>query len=73
MCELVLLTLLNLEYNDFDGVIPECIGSLILLKYLNLSDNDDLSGELPIGICDLINLEKIEIEDTSMEGNTTVA
>jgi Leucine-rich repeat (LRR) protein len=69
ICELVLLTFFDLEKNSFDGKIPACIGSLILLKWLNLSDNDDLAGELPIGICDLASLEYFEIEGTSVEGN----
>jgi hypothetical protein len=56
-----------MEKNGFDGEIPACIGSLILLLHLNLSDND-LIGEIPFGICALVNMEFLEIEDTSVEG-----
>jgi hypothetical protein len=65
---MLLLTFLNMEKNGFDGEIPACIGSLTLLTFLNLSDNEDIAGELTTGICDLVNLEFLEIEETSMEG-----
>jgi Leucine-rich repeat (LRR) protein len=61
------LTKLDLEYNDF-RIIPECIGRLILLEHLDLSDNHKLAGVLPDGICDLIKLEHLEIEHTLVEG-----
>jgi hypothetical protein len=63
-----LQTYLDLEHNSFVGKIPACIGNLIKLLHLNLSDNYELAGELPIGICDLVNLDELEIEDTSVEG-----
>jgi Leucine-rich repeat (LRR) protein len=46
---MVLLGYLNLKRNGFDGVVPECIGSLIILTWLDLSNND-LSGAFPIGL-----------------------
>jgi Leucine-rich repeat (LRR) protein len=64
----VKLTYLNLSRNVFKGPIPACIGSLTLLKELDLSNNFGLTGVFPVGICDLVNLEWLEIEDTSVEG-----
>jgi Leucine-rich repeat (LRR) protein len=49
------------------GTIPESIGQLVLLQELFLGSNY-LSGELPVGICDLENLEYLGISDTLVEG-----
>jgi hypothetical protein len=46
---------LNLWGNNLHGSIPDWIGSMSLLEYLLLGEND-FSGELPIGICDLVSL-----------------
>jgi Leucine-rich repeat (LRR) protein len=56
-----------LNVNKFSGSIPDWIGSLNLLKNLHFSDNR-LSGELPIGICDLLNLEELRIYGNHFEG-----
>jgi hypothetical protein len=58
---------LELHANYFSGSIPDWIGSLNLLNHLNLERNL-LSGELPIGLCDLVNLQNLEIYDNSIEG-----
>ncbi|MDA3897153.1 MAG: zinc dependent phospholipase C family protein [Desulfobacteraceae bacterium] len=47
---------LDLNHNEFEGLIPHQIGNLTLLKYLNLSENR-LSGELPEELFSLSNLE----------------
>jgi hypothetical protein len=57
-----------LEFNNFLGPIPECIGSLVLLEILNLSDNTDFGGGLPIGLCDLVQLKDFEIDDNNISG-----
>jgi Leucine-rich repeat (LRR) protein len=57
----------NLAKNNFDGHIPECIGSLNNLEYLSLSGNE-LSGELPSEICDLIKLEILRIDENKIKG-----
>jgi hypothetical protein len=71
ICDLVTLVELQLEYNNFEGAVPSCIGRLIKLKSLNISDSKNLAGVLPIGICDLVQLNYLEIEDTSVEGNAS--
>jgi Leucine-rich repeat (LRR) protein len=58
---------LSLWRNYFNGSIPDWIGSLNLLKHIYLNYNE-LSGELPIGICDLVNLQKLYIHDNSFVG-----
>jgi hypothetical protein len=62
-----LLTELNLYYNGLSGPIPGCIGKLTKLQYLILSGNK-LDGVLPVGICNLVDIIELEIEDTSVEG-----
>jgi hypothetical protein len=41
-----------LDYNQFQGSIPKCIGNFLFLEVLNLESNQ-LSGEIPEGIIDL--------------------
>jgi Leucine-rich repeat (LRR) protein len=67
ICELVELKELLLQNLKMQGNIPACIGALTKLWYLDLSVNE-FSGELPIGICDLFNLEQLLIFDTLVEG-----
>jgi hypothetical protein len=62
-----MLKTFSIKFNHFEGVIPECIGSMVLLEWLDLGHNE-LSGELPIGICDLISLTFLWINDNSIEG-----
>jgi hypothetical protein len=68
ICELVSLDYLNLGQNEFQGPIPGCINALINLRVFLLYGVPEISGKLPIGICDLINLKVLYIEDTSIEG-----
>jgi hypothetical protein len=58
---------LALHNNNFNGSIPDWIGSLNLLYYLNLERNE-FSGELPIEICDLVNIGALDIFNTLVEG-----
>ncbi|KAL7253370.1 hypothetical protein ACSBR1_007825 [Camellia fascicularis] len=53
------LDMLELNQNNFGGVLPESISSLSTkLTDLSLTYNQ-LSGDIPAGICNLINLENI--------------
>jgi hypothetical protein len=70
LCELESLKHLDLERNEFDGIIPNCIGSMNL-TFLELTDNPDLAGEFPTEICDLVELETLGIGETSIEGIIT--
>jgi hypothetical protein len=69
------LALIN---NGFSGSIPDWIGSLILLKHLDLGENE-LTGEWPIEICDLVDLEELSMYENHFNGiisfssNTTKA
>jgi Leucine-rich repeat (LRR) protein len=76
ICDLVNLERLMIFENSIEGTtlflikgfIPACIGSLNLLELIDLSDNE-FSGELPIEICDLVNLHEIWIYDNSIDGS----
>ena len=50
------VTSLNLDYNSLTGEIPETLGNLNSLKYLDLGDND-LTGKIPETLGQLNNLE----------------
>jgi Leucine-rich repeat (LRR) protein len=56
---------ISLRQNNFRGSIPDWIGSLILLKHLDLGENE-FSGELPIKI--FKNLKVLGLYETLIEG-----
>jgi Leucine-rich repeat (LRR) protein len=47
------LETLNLKANLFKGPVPEFLASLPKLKSLDLSENDGLTGALPVGFSTL--------------------
>ncbi|KAF8020065.1 hypothetical protein BT93_G0688 [Corymbia citriodora subsp. variegata] len=63
------LDALGIEINIFRGPIPDCIGNLsITLSLFKLSYND-ISGTLPSGIGNLINLELLSMVGNNISGN----
>jgi Leucine-rich repeat (LRR) protein len=58
----------NANFLLLQGTIPNGIGDLTKLTYLNLNDNQ-ISGEMPIGICNLIEADKIWLYENKITGN----
>jgi len=48
MCCVVELRQLDLQHNKLSGTIPSSVGRLHNLLYLNIKDNDRMTGELPL-------------------------
>lgn len=65
-----LLTNLNYLYlnNCLTGIIPEKIGNLVNLQYLNLFNNS-LSGTIPASICNLKKLVELDLTQNKLNGN----
>ena len=59
---------LYLSYCGLNGSIPEQIGTLTKLTYLNLSEND-LVGELPLSLVHLTRLKELYIFNTKVTGS----
>ncbi|RDX70901.1 LRR receptor-like serine/threonine-protein kinase GSO1, partial [Mucuna pruriens] len=55
ICELQHLTFLDLTYNDLEGEIPKCIGSLGRLIELKLADNE-------LSLANLSNLQNLDLQ-----------
>ncbi|KAK7247215.1 hypothetical protein RIF29_42092 [Crotalaria pallida] len=61
------LTYLNLEANQFSGLVPSQLGSLFNLQTLILSSNN-LTGNIPESFAQLQNLIDFRINDNSFNG-----
>ena len=59
------VTEVNLGGNNLSGEIPDLEG-LGNLKTLDLSDNEELGGELPLGLMDLLSLETLYVRCTEV-------
>ncbi|KAK2633245.1 hypothetical protein EUGRSUZ_L00201, partial [Eucalyptus grandis] len=63
------LELLGIAENAFQGLIPDCISNLsITLSWFGLAYNH-ISGTLPSGIGNLINLEDLRMQGNNILGN----
>lgn len=61
------LRALDLSHNQFDGYLPDNIGSLTGLQFLDLAGNN-LSGSLPTSMVDLISLSSLDISQNNFTG-----
>jgi Leucine-rich repeat (LRR) protein len=52
---------------SFKGSIPDCMGKLIKLNHLAFGSNK-LTGPVPLEICELVNLQKLELDSNNFEG-----
>lgn len=55
--------------NSISGTIPSSIGNLTNLRHLELSNNANLKGEIPVSIGNLHLLELLSINETKISGN----
>ncbi|XP_074282546.1 uncharacterized protein LOC141607085 [Silene latifolia] len=63
------LQFLSLTYNDFSGILPQSIANLsTTLKWLTIG-NSLISGTLPAGITNLINLEKLAMFESILSAS----
>lgn len=63
-----LVTKLDLSGKGLNGTVPESIGNLVNLTYLNLGWNDELTGPIPESIGNLVNLTHLAFTDCKMTG-----
>ncbi|KAF7083687.1 hypothetical protein CFC21_087453 [Triticum aestivum] len=63
---------LNLGKNKFTGVIPQEIGQLKALLFLDLSSNN-FYGVIPQSICDLTNLQQLDPSNNHLTGEIPAA
>ncbi|XP_030473913.1 probable LRR receptor-like serine/threonine-protein kinase At3g47570 [Syzygium oleosum] len=63
------LEVLGMESNEFGGPIPDCIGNLSITLYIFVLGRNQISGTLPSGIGNLINLEILGMEGNNISGN----
>ena len=55
------VVVLSLDGSNLMGPLPEALWELAGLEVLSLSDNPELTGELPAGIGRLVNLERLHL------------
>eukprot|EP00261_Vitis_vinifera_P035825 XP_019077068.1 PREDICTED: receptor-like protein 12 [Vitis vinifera] len=64
---LTVFTAIDFSFNNFQGEIPEAMGSLISLYALNLSHNA-LTGQIPSSLGKLRQLESLDLSQNSLRG-----
>ncbi|XP_074334047.1 receptor-like protein 7 [Apium graveolens] len=64
---LTVFTTIDVSKNNFEGGIPEYLGSLVSLRFLNLSHNH-LTGHIPPSIANLTVLESLDLSSNQLEG-----
>ncbi|KAL3729743.1 hypothetical protein ACJRO7_026823 [Eucalyptus globulus] len=63
------LELLGIGENAFRGLIPDCISNLSITLFKFRLAHSHISGTLPSGIGNLINLELLEMQGNNISGN----
>jgi LRR receptor-like serine/threonine-protein kinase FLS2 len=59
--------MINLEFNQLTGTIPDSIGDYPLLQELYLQKND-LSGRIPATIANLVSLNALDLSNNDLSG-----
>nr|XP_027082514.1 putative receptor-like protein kinase At3g47110 [Coffea arabica] len=62
---------IHLEENQFHGEIPQEVGHLFRLRFLNLSYNL-LSGEIPVSLCNCSNMLSLTLTSNKLEGKVPI-
>ncbi|KAJ0453948.1 putative leucine-rich repeat domain superfamily [Helianthus annuus] len=65
---LVIYTSIDLSDNNFEGEIPDTIGQLRSLLFLNLSHNS-LSGSIPTHLSNLVQLQHLDLSSNKLVGD----
>ncbi|XP_023898145.2 probable LRR receptor-like serine/threonine-protein kinase At3g47570 [Quercus suber] len=63
------LTTLEINLNNFGGELPKCIVNFSTTLTKWYLDNNKISGNIPLGIGNLINLEDLEMWNNKLSGN----
>ncbi|KAJ9175862.1 hypothetical protein P3X46_014370 [Hevea brasiliensis] len=63
------LWLLDININNFQGALPECICNLSTALEILAVDNNKIFGSVPAGIGNLVNLEYLEVWNNHFSGN----
>uniref|UniRef100_A0A7N2M8K4 Disease resistance R13L4/SHOC-2-like LRR domain-containing protein n=1 Tax=Quercus lobata TaxID=97700 RepID=A0A7N2M8K4_QUELO len=64
---LTIFTTIDLSSNQFQGVIPDALGRLKVLRLLNLSHNS-LTGHIPSTLGNLLKLEALDLSSNKLTG-----
>ncbi|KAG6629782.1 probable LRR receptor-like serine/threonine-protein kinase At3g47570 [Carya illinoinensis] len=76
ICSLTNATMLEtlaIGINNFGGVLPECIGNLSLTLRIFATGLNKITGRIPSGIFDLVNLEVFFLSGNRVSGNIPAA
>jgi hypothetical protein len=60
------LNVLNVGFNVLEGSIPLEYGSLEQLGDLNVQGNVGMTGSVPVGVCELPNVNPIQVASTGI-------
>ena len=63
------LVALDISSNNFGGELPKCIGNFSTTLTLLFLDNIKITGKIPTGIGNLINLERLDMWNNKLSGN----
>ncbi|CAL5003771.1 unnamed protein product [Urochloa decumbens] len=63
------LTLLDISYNNLQGVLPHSVGNLSKQLLYFLAGGNKFTGRIPEGLGDLVNLEFLSMEENLLEGS----
>ncbi|XP_050227336.1 putative receptor-like protein kinase At3g47110 isoform X2 [Mercurialis annua] len=63
---------LIINFNKFEGVLPECIGNLSITLSVLAVDNNRIFGSIPAGIGNLINLQRLDMWNNQLSGTVDV-
>ncbi|XP_031101043.1 receptor-like protein EIX2 [Ipomoea triloba] len=69
-CKLFNLVSMDLTWNNFQGLIPHCLGNLTSLTSLNLASNR-FEGSIPNSISGLCRLQTLDLSDNDLSGSLT--